>query len=131
MDPEPLLKEAMYFTKSHEWVIIEGDIATVGISDYAKKELGELVYIELPLVGEELKALQQAAILESTKAASDVYAPISGKVIKVNQAIKQDPASFRLLSQEEGWLFKLKISKKSEVKTLLTSDEYMEVIPKG
>ena len=100
----------MYFTKTHEWVSLDGKIGTVGITDNSKKELGDIVYIELPNIGQELKAGEEACILESTKAAVDVYSPVSGKVLEINLSLKSNPA---LLSSEK-WLFRLELSDVSE-----------------
>lgn len=118
----------MHFTESHEWVRIEGNIATIGISSYAQKELGEIVSIELPLVGRMVKAKEEVAVLESTKAAADVYAPLSGKVIAVNETIKQNPSQINQHAETSGWLFKLDLSHPQELTHLMNEKEYRALI---
>ncbi len=117
----------MKYTDSHEWVSIDQGVGTVGISAYAQKELGEIVYVELPPVGKVIKAGGEAAVLESTKAAADVYSPISGQVVEVNSAcsekINQSP-------EGAGWLFKLKPSNILELEKLLTLEQYQQLIVK-
>lgn len=115
----------MKFTDSHEWVKIEGDVATVGITSFAQKELGEIVYVELPRVGKQMQRGEEAAVLESTKAAADVYAPLSGEVIAINQELQTKIDKIHRSPEEEGWLFQLKLSKKEEEEPyLLTHDQY-------
>lgn len=118
----------MHFTESHEWVRIEGNIATIGISAYAQKELGEVVSIELPPVGRMVKAKEEVAVLESTKAAADVYAPLSGKVIAVNDAVKQNPSQINQHAETSGWLFKLDLSHPHELSHLMNEKEYRALI---
>ena len=100
----------MYFTPSHEWVRVDGHLGTVGISDHAQKELGEIVYIELPKVGQSIRANQEACVLESTKAAADIYSPVSGQVVEVNEHLKQNPSLINRFPETDGWLYKLKLT---------------------
>jgi glycine cleavage system H protein len=111
------------FTSDHEWLRIEGDVATIGITDYAQSQLGDVVFVELPKVGRSLKKAEAAAVVESVKAASDVYAPISGEVMEVNDAITAEPA---LVNSDAGkaWFFKLKIADKSELGGLMDQAAY-------
>ena len=116
------------FAKSHEWVRVESDgTVTVGISDHAQSSLGDLVYVELPEVGSSVQAGNGTAVVESVKAASDIYAPVSGEVIAVNEALGDKPETINEDAYGEGWIFKLKLADKSELDNLLTPDEYAEV----
>jgi glycine cleavage system H protein len=116
------------YAKSHEWVRVESDgTVTVGISDHAQGALGDLVYVELPEVGSTVQAGNGVAVVESVKAASDIYAPVSGEVIAVNDALSDAPETINSDPYEGGWIFKLKISDKSELDNLLTPDEYTEL----
>src|SRR6201989_2654454 len=112
------------FTADHEWLKIEGDIATVAITDYAKTQLGDVVFVELPKVGRSLKQAEAAAVVESVKAASDVYAPISGEVLEVNDALTSEPALVNSDAAGKAWFFKLKISDTSELDGLMDEAAY-------
>ena len=115
----------LYYTASHEWVRPEADgSVTVGITDLAQDSLGELVYVDLPQVGKALGAAESCAVVESTKAASDVYAPIAGEVIAVNDALSAAPQTVNESPYESGWLFKLKSATPGSEKGLLTVDQY-------
>jgi glycine cleavage system H protein len=103
------------FTSDHEWLRIEGDVATIGVTDYAQSQLGDVVFVELPKVGRSLKKAEAAAVVESVKAASDVYAPISGDVLEVNEALAAEPALVNSDAGGRAWFFKLKIADKSEL----------------
>src|SRR5215468_8239390 len=103
------------YTSDHEWLRIEGDVATIGITEYAQSQLGDIVFVELPKVGRALKKAEAAAVVESVKAASDVYAPISGEIVEVNQAIVDEPALVNTDAAGKAWFFKLKIADKSEL----------------
>jgi len=116
------------FAKSHEWVRVEQDgTVTVGISDHAQSALGDLVYVELPEIGATATAGNGIAVVESVKAASDIYAPVSGEVIAVNSELSDKPETINEDAFGEGWIFKLKISDKAELDNLLTPDEYADV----
>jgi glycine cleavage system H protein len=112
------------FTPDHEWLRIEGDIATIGITDYAQSQLGDVVFVELPKVGRALKKAEAAAVVESVKAASDVYAPISGEVVEVNEAITSEPALINSDAAGKAWFFKLKIADTGELGGLMDEAAY-------
>ncbi len=112
------------FTKDHEWVAVDGKTGTVGISVYAQEQLGDVVFVELPAVGKVLTKGDQAAVVESVKAASEVYAPISGKVTAINQAIIDDPAKVNQDPEGASWFFKIEVSNTSEVSELMDKKSY-------
>ena len=112
------------YTSDHEWLKIDGDVATVGITDYAQSQLGDVVFIELPKVGRALKKAEAAAVVESVKAASDVYAPISGEVIEANTALTDEPALVNTDAAGKAWFFKMKIADKSELGGLMDEAAY-------
>ena len=112
------------FSKKHEWVSLEGDIATVGITKHATEMLGDIVFVEVPEAGKSIEKEGQAAVVESTKAASDVYSPISGEVTEGNKAIADDPGSVNGDPEGASWFFKLKIKDKGELDSLMSKDEY-------
>jgi len=112
------------YAKSHEWVRATGDAATVGITDHAQHELTDIVFVELPTVGDKLKAGDACAVVESVKTASDIYSPVSGEVVAVNQPVADDPALVNSEPYESGWLFKIKLSNPAELDALLTPDKY-------
>jgi len=112
------------FSKQHEWVSVEGDVATIGITKHAVEMLGDIVFVELPEKGKNVEKEGQAGVVESTKAASDVYTPISGEVVENNQSIVDDPSKINSDPENEGWFFKLKIKNKSEIDALMNEEEY-------
>ena len=112
------------FSKKHEWVSLEGEIATIGITKHATEMLGDIVFVEIPDAGKSIDKEGQAAVVESTKAASDVYSPISGEVIEGNKAIADDPSSVNADPEGTSWFFKLKIKDKGELDSLMSKDEY-------
>ncbi|MFT4588412.1 MAG: glycine cleavage system H protein [Candidatus Binatia bacterium] len=112
------------YASSHEWVRVEGDVATIGISDHAQAELTELVFVELPEAGRELKAGDPSAVVESVKTASDVYAPVSGEVIEANGALEDKPGLANTSPFEDGWFYKVKLSAPDELDGLLSADAY-------
>ena len=114
----------MKYTESHEWVEVADGIATVGITDHAQKELGDIVYVELPQINREVKIGQEAAVLESTKAAADVYAPISGMIVEVNTRLKEASDLVNQSPEKEGWIFKIKLKDPKELDALLTENDY-------
>src|SRR5690348_14008810 len=116
------------FTKDHEWVRLEGDLAIVGITDYAQSQLGDVVYVELPEIGRRVEQGKEAAVVESVKAASEVYSPISGEVAEVNQAIAADPAKVNADPLGEGWFFKLRLADPKELDGLLDEDAYKRFV---
>jgi glycine cleavage system H protein len=112
------------FSKKHEWVSVEGDIATVGITKHATEMLGDIVFVEVPETGKAIEQNNQAAVVESTKAASDVYSPISGEVIEGNKLIVDDPSSVNSDPEGASWFFKIKIKDSSELDSLMTKSDY-------
>ncbi|MFN4114216.1 MAG: glycine cleavage system protein GcvH [Sphingomonadaceae bacterium] len=115
---------ARYFTDEHEWIDLEGDLATVGITDYAQGQLGDIVFVELPEVGTVIEKGKDAAVVESVKAASDVYAPISGEVMEANSALEDDPALVNTSPEEDGWFFKMTVADKAELDGLMNAAAY-------
>ena len=113
-----------YFTKDHEWIAVEGGTATVGITDYAQAQLGDVVFVEVPPAGTTVEKGKEAAVVESVKAASDVYAPVSGAVIEGNAALEADPALVNTSPEEDGWFFKLTLSDEGELAGLMDDAAY-------
>ena len=118
------------FLDSHEWIKVDENTVIVGISDHAQNELGEVVFVELPAIGDELVSGDEAAVVESVKAASEVYTPISGEVIEVNDALEESPELVNTSPYEEGWFFKLKVSDENLGSTdgLMTAEEYSSML---
>ena len=112
------------FSEKHEWVLVEGDVATVGITKHATEMLGDIVFVEVPEIGKIIEQNNQAAVVESTKAASDVYSPISGEVIEGNKLIVDDPSSVNSDPEGASWFFKIKIKDSSELDSLMTKSDY-------
>ena len=112
------------YAKSHEWVRVNGDLATVGITDHAQHELTDVVFVELPDVGRKIKAGEACAVVESVKTASDIYSPLSGEITEVNQAVVDDPALVNSEPYEDGWFFRIKLSNPAELKALLSPEQY-------
>lgn len=113
-----------YFTEEHEWLRVEGDIATVGITNYAQEQLGDLVFVDLPAIGTSVEQGDDVVVVESVKAASDVYAPASGEVLEVNEALANEPALVNSDAEAAGWLYKMKLSKPAELDKLLDLASY-------
>lgn len=113
-----------YFTDEHEWIDVSGDIATVGITDYAQEQLGDIVFVELPEEGKSFTKGDDAAVVESVKAASDIYAPASGEVVEVNGALEDEPALVNSDAEDEGWFFKLRLTDPSELDALMDEAAY-------
>lgn len=119
----------MKFTETHEWIDIKDGVGTVGVTEYAQKELGDIVYVELPKVGKEVKKGQEAVVLESTKAAADVYSPVSGKIVEVNIALNDASELVNTFPEKDGWLYKLTLSDPKELDDLLDKDKYQTKLP--
>jgi glycine cleavage system H protein len=115
---------SLYFTESHEWIKVEGDTATVGITDFAQGQLGDVVFVEVPAAGTQLRKGKEAAVVESVKAASDVYSPVSGEVTEGNQALVDDPSLVNSAPEGEGWFFKLRLSDPGELEGLMDAAAY-------
>ena len=116
------------FTKDHEWVRVDGDIAVIGITDYAQSQLGDVVYVELPEVGRQVEQGKEAAVVESAKAASEVYAPVSGEVVAVNDDIVADPAKVNADAMGEGWFIKVKLKNPKELDGLMDEAAYQAFV---
>lgn len=119
----------MKFTDSHEWIEIETtDCARVGITTYAQKELGDIVYVELPTVGKKVEAKQEIVVLESTKAATDLYSPLSGTIIEINQKLSTHPELINQAPEQEGWIYKIRFLNPEEIDLLMNQEEYQAML---
>ena len=125
------LPEALKYSASHEWSRLEGDTLTVGITDFAQDQLGDVVFVELPSVGQTVTAGTAVAVVESVKTASDIYAPVSGEVLEVNDVLEDAPETINSDPFEEGWMFKLRVSDTSELDKLLDADAYQQIAEAG
>jgi len=119
--------EDLLFSKEHEWVRLDGDVAAIGITDYAQNALGDIVYVELPKVGSTIEQFGNVGVIESVKAVSDLYTPMSGEVVEVNAALEGDPAAVNREPYGAGWLIKIRPSKPDEAKSLLSLAEYEKI----
>ncbi|MGA0935672.1 MAG: glycine cleavage system protein GcvH [Pseudohongiellaceae bacterium] len=119
--------EDLYYAASHEWVKAgEDGIATVGISDFAQSELGDVVFVELPEAGSEVTARDEVSVVESVKTASDIYAPVSGEIVAVNELLEDSPETINSSPYDNGWIFKIRMSNEEELKELLSAEDYKE-----
>ena len=125
------LPEALKYSASHEWSRLEGDTLTVGITDFAQDQLGDVVFVELPSVGQTVMAGSAVAVVESVKTASDIYAPVSGEVLEVNSALEDAPETINSAPFEGGWMFKLRVSDAAELDKLLDAGAYQEIAEAG
>ena len=116
------------YSKEHEWVKVEGNIATIGITDHAQEQLTDVVFVELPKKGKVVKQMETVAVLESVKAVSDVYSPVSGEVVEVNKTLVDKPALVNIKPYGEGWIAKLKVKDSKELDNLMTAEEYEEFL---
>jgi glycine cleavage system H protein len=116
------------YTKDHEWIRLDGDVATVGITEHAQEQLGDIVYVELPEVGRKVDKGGEAAVVESVKAASDVYSPASGEVVAVNQSLDGSPGAVNEEAEGKGWFFRLKLSNAGELDGLMSADQYKDYL---
>ena len=114
----------LYYAKTHEWLRIDDDIAVIGITDFAQNQLSDLTFVELPDVGREVVAGDEVAVLESVKAASDIYAPIAGEIVEVNMDLEDTPEMINNSPYDEGWLFKIKFIREEDVDDLMSAEEY-------
>ena len=117
---------SLYFTREHEWIRVDGDTATIGISNHAQEALGDIVFAEVPEAGRRVSKGQETAVVESVKAASDVYAPVSGEIVEGNQAVADDPALINSDPEGDGWFFKLRLSDPAEVEGLMDEASYRD-----
>ncbi|MFC3207784.1 glycine cleavage system protein GcvH [Aquamicrobium soli] len=113
-----------YFTEDHEWIRVEGGVATIGITDYAQEQLGDIVFVELPEIGRQLAKGDTAVVVESVKAASDVYAPVDGEITEANEALSADPALVNSAAAGDGWLWKMKLADESQLNGLMDEAAY-------
>lgn len=119
--------EDLYYTSSHEWLKMDDKgVATVGISDFAQSELGDVVYVELPEQGTQVRAKEEVSVVESVKTASDIYAPVSGEIVAINDKLENSPESVNNSPYDDGWLFKIKLSDETELDDLLSAADYAE-----
>jgi glycine cleavage system H protein len=116
------------FSKSHEWLRLEKDTATVGITQFAAEQLGDVVFVELPEAGKKVAAGAEAAVVESVKAASEIYAPVAGEILQSNDAVKADPAKVNADPEGEGWFFRMRLYNPAEFASLMTKDEYAKFL---
>ena len=119
---------ALRYTRDHEWVRVDGDLAVVGITDYAQSQLGDVVYVELPEIGRGVEQGKEAAVVESVKAASEVYAPVAGEVVEVNEALAADPARVNTDPTGEGWFIKLRLDDPKQLDTLMDEEAYKRFV---
>ncbi len=120
--------EDLKFSKEHEWVLVEGGVATVGITDYAQDQLGDIVFVELPAVGDKVSKEDAFGVVESVKAVSDIYAPVSGKVVEVNDDLPENPEMLNEDPYGDGWIIKIEMSDPEEIQDLMTAAEYEEYV---
>lgn len=120
--------EELKYTKEHEWLLVEGETATVGITDYAQDRLGDVVYVEMPAVGDKVSKEDAFGVIESVKAVSDIYAPVTGKVLEVNDDLPDNPNMINEDPYGDGWLIKVDMADEEELKDLMTAAEYQEYI---
>ena len=118
---------AKKYTKEHEWIDVAGDVGTVGITDYAQEQLGDVVFVELPKVGASVAQNGQIAVVESVKAASEIYAPVTGTVTAVNDALAKEPALVNQSAEDKGWFFKIKVAKPAELGALMDAAAYKKL----
>lgn len=116
------------FTKDHEWIRVEGDEGTIGISDYAQNSLGDIVFVELPSAGTTLAKGDEAAVVESVKAASEIYSPVSGEVTAANDGLANDPSLVNTSAMDDGWFYKIKLADASELDGLMDEEQYKEYV---
>ena len=122
--------EDFFYSKSHEWVSLQDDIAVVGITDFAQNQLSDLTFVELPDIGSVFSAGDEVAVVESVKAAADVYAPISGEIVEINSALEDEPEKVNEDAFGNGWLFKIKMKDESELDSLMDANSYEEICPR-
>ena len=120
--------ENLFYTKEHEWTLVDGDIATIGITEYAQGELGDIVFIEMPQIGDATKQMEPCASIEAVKAVTDLYASVSGEVVEVNKELESNPQLINRDPYGGGWILKVKISDKGELDNLMKADDYQKLI---
>ncbi|MGC9314812.1 MAG: glycine cleavage system protein GcvH [bacterium] len=123
-----MVPQNLKFTKEHEWAKVDGDVVTMGVSDFAQSELGDVVFVELPAVGDEVTQFESMGTVEAVKAVTDFYAPVSGEVIEVNETLEDTPEIVNQEPYEGGWFVKIKMSDSSELENLLSAKDYAELV---
>ncbi len=123
-----MIPSELSYTKSHEWIRVEENVATVGITDFAQSQLGDLTYVELPAVGDRFEVGEEAVVIESVKAASDLYAPVSGTVVEINEALNEQPELVNSDPYADGWILRISVDEPGEVEQLLSADEYQDLV---
>lgn len=123
-----MVKEGYIYTESHEWVKVEGDMALIGITDYAQHELGDIVYVELPEVGDDVEAGSSFGSIEAVKAVEDMNSPVSGEIVEINSDLEDSPELINKSAFEDGWIVKIKLSNLAELDNLLNADDYAKLI---
>ncbi|MDP6175221.1 MAG: glycine cleavage system protein GcvH [Rhodospirillales bacterium] len=116
------------FTEAHEWVAVDGEKATIGITDYAQDQLGDVVYIELPAVGADIDQGEEAAVVESVKAAAEVYTPVGGQITETNKQLAEDPSQLNTDAEGEGWMFKIKMADETEIEEMMDAKAYADYV---
>ncbi|MGD9769600.1 MAG: glycine cleavage system protein GcvH [Pseudolabrys sp.] len=119
---------ACRFTEEHEWIAVDGDIGTIGITDFAQQQMGDVVFVQLPELGRKLKKGEEAAVVESVKAASEIYAPVSGEVVAVNGDLEGAPATVNEDATGKGWFFKVRLAEAAELDGLMTESQYQDFV---
>jgi len=122
--------EDLLYTETHEWIKVEGDVGTVGITDYAQDQLHDIVYVDLPEIGKNVKKGEIVLEIESVKAVAEVYSPVTGKILEINELLNDSPEVINESPYEDGWLFKIKIENKDELGSLVSPEEYRQLISK-
>jgi glycine cleavage system H protein len=125
---EKMVKDNLLYSETHEWVKVEGEVAVIGITDYAQHELGDIVFVELPEVGDEVEKGESFGSIEAVKAVEDINSPVSGEVIEINSALEDQPELINSSAFEEGWIIKVKLSDKAELEELIKAAAYQEMI---
>jgi len=120
--------EDLKYSKEHEWVLVEGNVATVGITDYAQDQLGDIVFVELPAIGDKVSKEDAFGVVESVKAVSDIYAPVSGKVVEINDDLPENPEMVNEDPYGDGWIIKIEMSDPEELQDLMSANEYEEYV---
>lgn len=123
-----MVPDDLLYTDKHEWIRVEGEVAAIGITDYAQTQLGDIVYLELPAVGKKVKQLEAFGTIEAVKAVSDMYSPVSGEIIEVNEGLTADPTPIKASPYGDGWIIKVKLDDTGELANLLKADKYREII---
>ena len=130
MSKQYRVPEDLLYTETHEWIKVEGDVGTVGITDYAQDQLHDIVYVDLPEIGKNVKKGEIVLEIESVKAVAEVYSPVTGKILEINELLNDSPEVINESPYEDGWLFKIKIENKDELGSLVSPEEYRQLISK-